>query len=217
MRLAPELKCLGTIRWQAFCTLTFAGRVPSPLRRFRYLQEWLREVAGIARVPLEALDYCVRDECGEKFGRPHYHALIGRVPLGRMHLTFLRRAGHAWKLGFTDMRLWCEGLNALAYIGADGGNLYEGKKFLHATQLILSESLRNMGRTGDSVGGGHVQQSEKTGVVNGTSDNAGTDQPGISGPKSAIVRHGSGYSILAANASDQGVTLHFAVQPSLAF
>ena len=45
--------------------------------------------------------------------------------------------------------MWLEGLGALEYIGEDGGNCYEAKKFCGATGLLLSESLLDMASTGD--------------------------------------------------------------------
>jgi len=225
MRLAPELRFLERIEWQVFVTLTFRGRVPRPCWRERLLRSWLSSVAKLAQVPFDRLDWVVRDEMGERFQRPHFHVLIGRIPSSKLSPALLYQAKFAWKeVGFSDFRMWLEGLGALEYVGEDGGNCYEANKFCYATGLILSESLLDMASTGDTGGRRGVEQSENPGSVVVVPDNAGLDQrsrPGslrnlISLPVQSGKTFGlnpsrvpAGAKLAAVNASDQGIAVHY--------
>jgi hypothetical protein len=131
--------------------------------------------------------------------------------------TLLFRSKWAWRgVGFSDVRMWLEGLGALEYIGEDGENCYEASKFCHASGLMLSESLLDMAGTGDMGDNWPREQTENPEGERFTPVIAGFDQqdrPGLRGPS---VFHGWGHPVLAANATDQGVTLHFPGQLSLA-
>ena len=178
MRLAPEMRFLERIRWQVFCTLTFRGRVPRHDRRERLLRDWLSSVASLSRVPHQGrLLWVVRDEAGEKFGRPHFHVLIGGIPSLSLSPALLYRAKFQWKaVGFSDFRMWLEGLGALEYIGEDSANCYEASKFCYATGLILSESLLDMASTGDIGDSGGVEHARNPRSVCAMPDKTGLDQ-----------------------------------------
>jgi len=224
MGLAPELMACAREQWQLFCTLTFRGSmVPRPENRRKAVLGWLRSVAGLARVPFSSLRWVLRDEAGEKFGRMHYHALIAGLPLHQVHSSFRFKLKHAWRMGWSDIRLWCVGLGALDYIAEDAENVYEGGKFSGASGLSVCESLANMGATGERLHTRRVEQQRQDrqqGTV--TPDNAGRFQQGVPrnaqatkldiayGPKQLGLCASStsaGSRFLAANASDQGVSV----------
>lgn len=226
MGLAPELRFLERVQWQVFVTLTFRGRVPCPDRRARWLRAWLSGVARRAQVPFCRLDWVVRDEAGEKFGRPHFHVLIGRIPSLLLSPALLFRLKADWRrVGFSDLRMWHEGLDALSYMSEDGGNCYEASKFCYATGLVLSESLLDMASTGDTgESAWRVEQSENPDSSKRLSDNAGLDQQSsletVGGIFSFGVQWGkrfglipswitAGRQLAAVNASDQGIVLHY--------
>lgn len=218
MRLAPEILRASRIRWQIFATLTFRGQVPSPERRGRLAIAWLVGVARLARVPFHHLIWVSRDETGERFGRHHFHVLIRGVATQVCTFCFLKRIKHRWrKLGFADVRLWGDGLNAVAYsMAEDAANCYESSKFVSTTGLMLSESFHDMVWTGDWGERQCVKQREKPRRIEVMPDNAGKageSVPVMTSNSQARVWPGSeglGLEYLvAANASDQGVNLTF--------
>ena len=67
--------------WRVFGTLTFSGHVPSAAVQRRLLFAYLYKVSEMTGVPFSRLVWVSRHESGEKFGREHYHVLIGGMEL----------------------------------------------------------------------------------------------------------------------------------------
>lgn len=64
--------------WKVFATLTWSEvQPPTSAGQRKLLFGHLYRIARIARIPFCRLLWVVRQERGEKFNRPHYHALIG--------------------------------------------------------------------------------------------------------------------------------------------
>jgi hypothetical protein len=168
--LAPEVWSLGKIRWQAFVTLTFRGEPPGCARANRNVRTWLIGVARFARVPYNSVLWVVRPELGEKTGRYHFHVLIAGLPQHVVNITFLKRIAYRWQFGFSDVRLWLDGLDAESYVCKAGANTYELGKVGRSTQPILSESLLDMVSTGDRVERRHVKPSDNPGPLRGRAE-----------------------------------------------
>jgi len=152
MRLAPEVEAASKVDWQLFVTLTWRGQVPSPELRVRLLRQWLATLARLARVPFDHLVWFCREEGGEIGDRPHYHVLIAGLPC-LLGFDFGYRMSHVWTGGFSEARIWCDGLGAVAYASKQGANIYEARKFRSDRPIMLSESLAKLVNwaTGDNV------------------------------------------------------------------
>jgi len=212
MRLAPEVEAAGRIEWQFFATLTFRGQVPRPAMRLRALQVWLSAVAAASRVPFPRLIWFARDEQGEIGGRHHFHVLIAGMPSSLLTLGACYWLGSMWSKGFSDVRLWVPALGGVDYtlkgLGEDGANCYEARKFVCSSGLILSESLAVVAATGDNVDRECAKHSDNPSDCVLTPDNAGYVQRDPSGLVERLSQRLKMGYILAANASDQGVTVH---------
>ena len=164
----PESIILSRCRhWRVFGTGTFRSTVvPSEAKQRKLLFAFLYETAKMAGIPFRSLVWAARHERGEKFGREHYHWLIGAtdwVPsLGDMF-----RLNHLWnglpKCGFSRNHLFDQRLNGVEYVtkclsglaGRDsvGGDFYESSKFsLRGSEVTLSNSLARL------VGGRRVRE-----------------------------------------------------------
>lgn len=148
-------------RWQIFGSLTFKGAEPSLSVAKRLMFAHLYRVCDATRTPFNRLVWVVRRENGEKFGRLHYHYLIGGMnqPATKGFCFFLN---DLWKklprCGFAIQKPFNQRLNGVGYVtkclsGIDtlGGDFYESAKFGSPdTELTLSNSLLR------SVGGSRV-------------------------------------------------------------
>ena len=76
---------LARIRWDFFATPTFKGNIPSSNICYGLAFRWLQELAKTCGVPYKRLLIALRGEVGEKFGRFHFHCLIGGTATRNYH------------------------------------------------------------------------------------------------------------------------------------
>lgn len=139
--------------WGYFCSWTFQGREPSLPAARSLVFAHLRRCANLFEIPFHRLAWAIRRERGEKFGRMHYHGLIGGpVKVSRSHCFILN---DTWEklhtlCGMSRHRVFDHRMNGADYIakclslGGDfGANHYEMSKFAKADELTLSVSLLN--------------------------------------------------------------------------
>lgn len=138
--------------WQYFCSLTFGGAEPSQTCSRKLVFAHLYRVSRLLKVPFGRLVWTLRVERGERFGRLHYHALIGGgVVKPTIGVCFQLNA--LWdslpKCGFSRHRLYDGSQNGLAYVttclgipGSTGADFYESQKFgARGTDVTLSAAL----------------------------------------------------------------------------
>jgi hypothetical protein len=142
--------------WRVFGTGTFRSAVvPSEVKQRKALFAFVYETAKMAGIPFRRLVWASRHEKGEKFGREHYHWLIGAQEwtptLGDMF-----RLNALWnslpKCGFSRNHQFDQRLNGVEYVtkclsglavrDTVGGDFYESSKFsLRGSEVTLSNSL----------------------------------------------------------------------------
>lgn len=161
----------------------------------RLLFAHLYRTARTVRIPFHNLLWVVRQERGEKFGRPHYHALIGwkgdRANIGQCFAlnSFWNRLP---KCGFARHFVYEPGQDAVGYItkGLSGCLSDQGRDYLAASNYEASKFgldwnevefskalLRSIGRQQDG-------QTEKRlpNSVNKSASNDAFLSPGASKP-----------------------------------
>lgn len=199
-RLAPETVAAARVRWDIFLTLTWRGETPRSDTRRRKVIWYLRYLSAMARVPFPRLIWFAREEHGEKFGRVHFHLLIGGLPSHCLGFDFGFRLGHLWPFGFSEGRLCFEGLGALGYSGEmDARDVYESGKFLSNRPIMLSESLaRVVGlATGDNVEREDAKHREQIQELNASSAQSNSASSQAKDQKqlflTSLVAEGKGY------------------------
>ncbi len=163
----PESIILSRYRsWRVFGGGTWSSPVvPPPIDQRKVLFGFLYQTAKMAGIPFRRLVWATRHELGERFGRAHYHWLLG-AEAWTPHLSEMFRLNALWdsfpKAGFARNHLFhpelngvdyvCKCLSGLAFAGDAGGDFYEGSKFaLRSAEVTLSNSLLRI------VGGRRIQ------------------------------------------------------------
>ncbi len=153
----PESIILSRYRcWRVFGTGTWSSPVvPRPVQQRKLLFAFLYRTAKMAGIPFRRLVWVARHETGERFGREHYHWLIGAEEW-QPTLADMFRLNELWddlpKCGFARNHLFDERLNGVEYVtkclsgsapgDTLGGDFYEGSKFAHrGAEVTLSNSL----------------------------------------------------------------------------
>ncbi len=78
--MSPAVHHAQQEKWKFFCTLTFAGRVPSPAYALALQSRWLeRSSTVLLHETPESLLWLSREELGETNGRLHSHVLLGEL------------------------------------------------------------------------------------------------------------------------------------------
>jgi hypothetical protein len=129
--------------------------VPGPNVKRKLLFAFLYETAKMAGIPFRRLVWVTRHELGEKFGREHYHWLIGAAEW-KPTLADMFRLNALWdslpKCGFSRNHQFDQRLNGVEYVtkclsgsalrDGLGGDFYEGSKFaLRGAEVTLSNAL----------------------------------------------------------------------------
>lgn len=142
----PEVYHLARVGWQFFGTLTFKQeRLPERVRRAMWFA-LVRTVADRLHVHFDRVLWVLRAERGEKFGRSHYHYLIGGLPPSCASPTWCFIQMAAWEDlggGMARVSVFQQSLNGLAYVAKslDLGLAHESGKFaLDTADLTLSHS-----------------------------------------------------------------------------
>jgi hypothetical protein len=153
----PESIILSRYRcWRVFGTGTWSSPVvPRTNLQRKLLFAFLYETAKMAGIPFRRLVWASRHETGEKFGREHYHWLIGAEEW-KPTLADMFRLNALWdslpKCGFSRNHQFDERLNGVEYVtkclsgsalrDGLGGDFYEGSKFaLRGAEVTLSNAL----------------------------------------------------------------------------
>jgi len=153
----PESIILSRYRcWRVFGTGTWCSPVvPGPMQQRKLLFAFLYATAKMAGIPFRRLVWATRHESGEKFGREHYHWLIGAQEWTPT-LADMFRQNRLWdnqpKCGFSRNHQFDERLNGVEYVtkclsGSGlrdtlGGDFYECSKFSQrGSEVTLSNSL----------------------------------------------------------------------------
>lgn len=153
----PESILLTQFRaWRVFGTGTWSSaRVPSESKQRKLMFAFLFQTSKMVGIPFRKLVWATRHEMGEKFGREHYHWLIGAQEwtptIGQMF-----QLNQLWDnqplCGFSRNHIFNQELNGVAYVtkclsglaggGTLGGDYYESAKFSSAcSEVTLSNSL----------------------------------------------------------------------------
>lgn len=166
--------------WKLFATLTWSGiEPPTSTCQRKLLFAHLYGTARFMGMPFRRLLWVVRQERGEKFNRPHYHALLGwRGPRANIGQCFALNS--FWdrlpKCGFARHFVYNPGQDAVGYImkGLSGclpeqrleASNYEAAKFgWSENEVTLSEAfIRLIGRSMNGRLGGErpTRLSDKT-------------------------------------------------------
>ena len=144
--MKPEIFHLARIGWQFFGTLTFKQeRLPERVRLAMWFA-FARITAGKSQVHFRRLLWVLRQERGERFGRRHFHYLIGGLPPGTVHPGECFAQMATWEKvggGMARVYVFDQSLNGLDYIAKclDAGLAYETGKFGSGdSDLTLSHS-----------------------------------------------------------------------------
>jgi len=140
----PDAYNLGLIRWDYFATLTFSRELPRP-RCFGAYFRFLRLVPATV-CPIDRLLWALRAERGERFGRFHFHALLGGLGDLKNPESFRFVLKSWWRQaggGFADVRRYDQLRAGAVYVTkclgvAAVARDYELKKFNTADELIVS-------------------------------------------------------------------------------
>lgn len=146
----PELHILEKLDWQFFGTLTFKSeRLPERVRLALFFA-WLREFGVQFGPRFPFLTWALRQERGEKFGRVHFHVLVGATRQEYCNPATCFWLMSKWEVlggGIARVRLFDRRLSAASYItkpdqyaaALDGADVYESSKFGDgASELMLS-------------------------------------------------------------------------------
>src|SRR5215469_12164602 len=136
---------LARIQWDIFATPSFKGTVPRPHICYGLAYRWLQELAKTCGVPYKRLLIALRGEEGEKFGRFHFHCLIGGTATRNYH-TLQHRAEWLWKIqsngARVDVRQYDRSQAGAEYVvKCLGANAYELGKYSFANTVTLSRSV----------------------------------------------------------------------------
>ena len=136
---------LARIQWDIFATPSFKGTVPRPSICYGLAYRWLQELAKTCGVPYKRLLIALRGEEGEKFGRFHYHCLVGGTATRNYH-TLCHRAEWLWKIqtggARVDVRQYDRSQAGAEYVAKClGANAYELNKYSFANTVTLSSSV----------------------------------------------------------------------------
>jgi hypothetical protein len=136
---------LARIQWDIFASPSFAGTVPRPSICYGLAFRWLQELAKTCGVPYKRLLIALRGEVGEKFGRFHFHCLVGGTATRNCH-TLCHRAEWLWKIqtggARVDVRQYDRSQAGAEYVAKClGANAYELNKYSFANTVTLSSSV----------------------------------------------------------------------------
>lgn len=175
MDTAPATFFAQREAWSFFCTLTFAGKVPTSGLAFALQKRWLDRVSpNLLHVPATALNWLSREELGEANGRLHLHCLLGEIPdaarvnqrtclalMSEWEKVTLKRLGSA---GMARVRVFAPNLRGAEYVlkglesspdwSARAANCYELVKFDsgesgRTVRLARCLAVRWLGRKGN--------------------------------------------------------------------
>jgi len=184
----PDTFFLSDIYWQLFGGLTFRQADLSERVRLCMWFALVREIAKYNKVHFKDVIWCLRLECGDSFGRIHFHFLIAGLSQQNISMgnRFAIRA--LWKKlggGVSVIDLYDSRLHGLPYIagvlgcsasdiGSTGSMVYESAKFGAASSvLMLSKSVlkvikakhrRDLSELAILRTDGNVQQSAEQGL-----------------------------------------------------
>jgi len=142
----PELYSLVRIRWQYFGSLTFKQvHLSGKVRQGMFLT-YIRKLANKFGVHFNRVLWVSRLESGSKFGRLHYHYLIGGLSPNSVNVSQCFRQAATWESiggGMARVYVFDQTLNGLDYIAKnlDAGLVHETGKFgVDTASLTLSQS-----------------------------------------------------------------------------
>ena len=152
---------LARVRWDVFGTLTFRS-VPSA--KIAHGRAWalMRSGAELVQRPYGELLIALRAELGEKFGRFHFHLLLGGTQT-RNEITLAHQLEHRWfglfgQGAMSKCRAYDHSRAGVEYVtkcltaGTWGANDYELRKFNLADTVTLSRSVFRVIRSLDRMG-----------------------------------------------------------------
>jgi hypothetical protein len=151
---------LARIQWDIFASPSFKGKVPRPNICYGLAFRWLQELAKTCGVPYKRLLIALRGEVGEKFGRFHFHCLVGGTATRNYH-TLLHQAEWLWKIqsggARVDVRQYDRSQAGAEYIVKCclGANAYELSKYSFADTVTLSSSVIRLIASIDESGERH--------------------------------------------------------------
>jgi len=158
---------LARIQWDVFATPSFKGKVPRPNICYGLAYRWLQELAKTCGVPYKRLLIALRGEVGEKFGRFHFHCLIGGTATRNYH-TLQHWAEWLWKIqtggARVDVRQYDRSQAGAEYVAKClGENAYELNKYSFADTVTLSSSvirlIASIDESGERrCGAGHMKK-----------------------------------------------------------
>jgi hypothetical protein len=158
---------LARIQWDFFASPSFKGKVPRPNICYGLAFRWLQELAKTCGVPYKRLLIALRGEVGEKFGRFHFHCLIGGTATRNYH-TLQHQAEWLWKIqchgARVDVRQYDRSQAGAEYVvKCLGANAYELGKYSFANTVTLSSSvirlIASIDESGERRGGaGHMKK-----------------------------------------------------------
>jgi len=149
MKPGSESFALSRVKWDLFCTLTFAGAVVKrPVSCRKILFAWLRETSGHLGIWFPKLAWAVRSEHGGLGGRFHFHALIAGVP-GLVDRALCLRSMNTWEGcggGMARVRPFDDSLPGVSYVlkgisDCSGRSGYELARFGNVGEVTLSLAL----------------------------------------------------------------------------
>ena len=136
---------LARIQWDFFATPSFKGTVPHTNICYGLAFRCLQELAKVCGVPYKRLLIALRGEEGDKFGRFHFHCLVGGTATRNYH-TLQHQAEWLWKHqtggARVDVRQYDRSLAGADYVAKClGANAYELNKYSFASTVTLSASV----------------------------------------------------------------------------
>jgi hypothetical protein len=148
----PEKHLLENVEWQFFCTFTFKTLKASEAVWLKMYFAMMREQADNFGVHFLKVLWVLRKEKGELGGRPHFHALIARLPASGVSEATCFSFMRIWENhggGIARVRVYNSALSGVEYVlkGVDeaylnsGANWYELGKFGSRCDVMLSMSL----------------------------------------------------------------------------
>ena len=148
----PEKHLLENVEWQHFCTFTFKTLKVSEAVWLKMFFAMMRKQADNFGVHFLKILWVLRQEKGEKTGRPHFHALIAGLPASAVTEATCFSFMRIWENlggGQARVRIYDSTLSGVEYVlkGVDeaftnaGANWYELGKFGTRCDVMLSMSL----------------------------------------------------------------------------
>lgn len=147
---------LSRIRWELFGTLTFRGSVPAPRVGYGLCWREFHQVAEVSERLYSSLLIALRQDEGEKFGRGHFHWLLGGTRVRNL-ITLSNQIEYDWKCltgAKAEVRRYDCTLAGAEYVASrlTGANEYEVGKFDLAASTTLSSSVFAVIRNNERIG-----------------------------------------------------------------